>query len=124
MSGKSKIQIKYIANDKKRADTLYKRRKGLIKKAYELSVVCGLKISIVCTDFKKTCFTYSNDERLAFDVSEMLSEISSPVWLTRFNDSDYPFSSVKGEIKEKVAAEGNRRQRDFNRRSAESNQVQ
>ena len=100
--GKCKIDIKYIEDDRKRSDTLYKRRRGLIKKAHELSVICGLKISIVCTDFERTCFSFSNDERLDYNLERVLGSINKPVWLTRFFPEDYPFSSVKGETKEKV----------------------
>ena len=100
--GKSKIEIEYIQDDRKRSDTLYKRRKGLVKKAHELSVICGLKISIFCTDFDKTSFSFCNDERLAVDTEELFSSINKPIWMTRFSPTDYPFKSVKGEIKEKL----------------------
>ena len=100
--GKCKIDIKFIQDDRKRTDTLYKRRRGLIKKVHELSVICRLKISIVCTDFERTCFTYSNDERLDYNLERVLGDINKPIWLTRFLPEDYPFSSVKGDTKEKV----------------------
>ena len=64
--------------------------------------MCGLKISIFCTDFDKTCFSYCNDERLEQDTEKLFRLISKPIWMNRFRDEDYPFKSVKGEIREKL----------------------
>ena len=100
--GKSKIDIKYIEDDKKRSDTLYKRRKGLVKKAYELSVICGVKISIICTDFEKTCFSYCNDARLSHDLEKVFKDVYKPIWISKFASKDYPFASVRGDTKEKI----------------------
>ena len=100
--GKSKIDIKFIEDDKKRADTLYKRRRGIIKKVHELGVVCGLKISLIATDFNKMCFTYSNDERLSPMLSKIFKCVNKPIWLTDFSNLDYPFKSVKKENRKKL----------------------
>ncbi|KAK8971127.1 Agamous-like MADS-box protein AGL11 [Platanthera guangdongensis] len=45
--GRVKLQIKRIANDTNRQVTFSKRRNGLIKKAYELSVLCDIKIMLI-----------------------------------------------------------------------------
>ena len=104
------MDIEYIENDKRRSvshsplplcqlihlncllilvkDTFYKRRKGLIKKAYEISVMCGAKISIICTDFQKNCFTFCNSGRLEFDLKKVFGGIGSSIWLTSFDESD------------------------------------
>ena len=100
--GKSKIEVEYIQDDRKRSDTLYKRRKGLVKKAYEISVMCGLKVSLFCTDFGKTCFSFCNDERLELDTEKLFKSTCKPFWINRFREEDYPFKSVKGEIREKL----------------------
>ena len=59
-----------------------------MKKAHELSVICGLKISIICTDFNRTTFVYSNDGRLNWDLEELFKDVQRPMWLTEFSDSD------------------------------------
>ena len=46
--------------------------------------MCGLKISIICTDFNKHCFTYTNDERLKFDVHSLFQEVKGPVSMTTY----------------------------------------
>ena len=109
MPGKSKgkgvrckVNLRYIEDDKKRSDALYKRRKGLMKKAYELSVLCGLKISIFGTDFDKICFSFCNDSRLQVDLEQLFRELNNPLWMTDFNQLIYPYNSVKGLNKKKL----------------------
>ena len=102
MSGKSKIDIKYIENSRKRGDTFYNRRKGLIKKAHELSVICGVKISIFCTDYEKNCFTYCNDPKLRIDETKIFAKTPQPITMIRFQPEGYPYSSVSNESKEKL----------------------
>ena len=62
-----------------------------MKKAHELSVICGMKISIICTDFNRTCFCYSNDKRLDWDLKKLFKDVQRPMWLTQFSDSDVKF---------------------------------
>jgi len=45
--GRRKIQIKRIECEKKRQATFIKRKTGLMKKAMELSILCGSKVSLV-----------------------------------------------------------------------------
>ncbi len=45
--GRGKIEIKRIENSTNRQVTYTKRRKGIIKKATEISVLCDAKVSLV-----------------------------------------------------------------------------
>ena len=45
--GRNKITIERITNDRNRIATFNKRRVGLIKKAMELSILCGCDISMI-----------------------------------------------------------------------------
>ncbi|ESW08723.1 hypothetical protein PHAVU_009G069300 [Phaseolus vulgaris] len=45
--GRVKLQIKKIENTTNRQVTFSKRRNGLIKKAYELSVLCGVDVALI-----------------------------------------------------------------------------
>ncbi|KAK6792407.1 hypothetical protein RDI58_011488 [Solanum bulbocastanum] len=47
MMGRAKIEIKRIENKTNRGVTYSKRRKGLIKKAYELSVLCDTDVALL-----------------------------------------------------------------------------
>ncbi|KAF9663355.1 hypothetical protein SADUNF_Sadunf17G0041200 [Salix dunnii] len=46
---RKKIQIKKIDNTTARQVTFSKRRRGLFKKAYELSILCDAEIALMCT---------------------------------------------------------------------------
>ena len=51
-----------------------------------------MKISIVCTDFKKSVSTYCNDDRLRFDLPKVISELAEEnaklkeLWHFNFKD--------------------------------------
>ena len=45
--GRMKLQIKKIENTTNRQVTFSKRRNGLIKKAYELSVLCDIDVALI-----------------------------------------------------------------------------
>ncbi|KAI9010807.1 myocyte enhancer factor 2D [Phycomyces nitens] len=45
--GRKKIQINPILDDRNRQVTFLKRKHGLVKKAYELSVLCNCDIALV-----------------------------------------------------------------------------
>lgn len=45
--GRVKLQIKRIENTTNRQVTFSKRRNGLIKKAYELSVLCDVDLALI-----------------------------------------------------------------------------
>ena len=60
--GKRKIQIQQLSNEKTRQLTLAKRKKGLIKKAMELAILCNADVFIqVAGEDKETTLFSSSD---------------------------------------------------------------
>jgi len=61
--GRNKIKIERIPNDKLRQITLLKRKRGVLKKAMELSLLCEAKVLlIIYDDFEKKSIFYSSEE--------------------------------------------------------------
>mmetsp|Transcript_2354 Transcript_2354/g.4483 ORF Transcript_2354/g.4483 Transcript_2354/m.4483 type:complete len:102 (-) Transcript_2354:17-322(-) len=59
-AGRAKIPIKRIRSDKVRSVTFLKRKKGLMKKATELSVLCNSDIAVIVFSQNGKMVVYSN----------------------------------------------------------------
>jgi MADS-box transcription factor, plant len=56
-----KVEIKRIENTTNRQVTFCKRRNGLLKKAYELSVLCDAEIALIVFSSRGRLYEYSNN---------------------------------------------------------------
>ncbi|KAI9279751.1 hypothetical protein BY458DRAFT_501542 [Sporodiniella umbellata] len=74
--GRKKIQIQRIKDDRNRQVTFLKRKHGLMKKAYELSVLCNCEVALMIIP--------SNSKTIQYASSDMDS------LLTRFKECDGP----------------------------------
>ncbi|XP_020591942.1 floral homeotic protein AGAMOUS-like [Phalaenopsis equestris] len=59
--GRGKIEIKRIENTTNRQVTFCKRRNGLLKKAYELSVLCEAEIALIVFSSRGRVYEYANN---------------------------------------------------------------
>ncbi|XP_072973333.1 agamous-like MADS-box protein AGL11 isoform X2 [Typha angustifolia] len=59
--GRGKIEIKRIENTTSRQVTFCKRRNGLLKKAYELSVLCDAEVALIVFSSRGRLYEYSNN---------------------------------------------------------------
>ncbi|XP_062232480.1 MADS-box transcription factor 3-like isoform X2 [Phragmites australis] len=59
--GRGKVEIKRIENTTNRQVTFCKRRNGLLKKAYELSVLCDAEIALIVFSSRGRLYEYSNN---------------------------------------------------------------
>ncbi|KAF3185007.1 hypothetical protein TWF106_007310 [Orbilia oligospora] len=60
--GRRKIEIKAIKDDRNRSVTFLKRKGGLFKKAYELSVLCSADVAIVIFGNNKKLYEFSSTQ--------------------------------------------------------------
>lgn len=60
-TGRGKIEIKRIENTTNRQVTFCKRRNGLLKKAYELSVLCDAEVALVVFSARGRLYDYANN---------------------------------------------------------------
>nr|VDC62963.1 unnamed protein product [Brassica rapa] len=86
--GRGKIEIKRIENTTNRQVTFCKRRNGLLKKAYELSVLCDAEVALVIFSTRGLLYEYASNRSVYIQI--MKTEESCLV----FSTSRY----VKGTI--------------------------
>ncbi|CAA0827542.1 Agamous-like MADS-box protein AGL1 [Striga hermonthica] len=60
-NGRGKIEIKRIENTTNRQVTFCKRRNGLLKKAYELSVLCDAEVALIVFSTRGRLYEYANN---------------------------------------------------------------
>ncbi|KAI9255511.1 myocyte enhancer factor 2D, partial [Sporodiniella umbellata] len=60
--GRKKIQIQPIKDGRNRQVTFLKRKQGLMKKAYELSVLCNCEVALVIMPPKGKSIQYSSSD--------------------------------------------------------------
>nr|QDF82833.1 SEEDSTICK-like protein [Eschscholzia californica] len=58
--GRGKIEIKRIENTTNRQVTFCKRRNGLLKKAYELSILCDAEVALIVFSSRGRLYEYAN----------------------------------------------------------------
>ncbi|GMH23348.1 hypothetical protein Nepgr_025191 [Nepenthes gracilis] len=58
--GRGKIEIKRIENTTNRQVTFCKRRNGLLKKAYEISVLCDVEVALIVFSSRGRVYEFSN----------------------------------------------------------------
>uniref|UniRef100_A0A7N2MI83 MADS-box domain-containing protein n=1 Tax=Quercus lobata TaxID=97700 RepID=A0A7N2MI83_QUELO len=69
---RGKIQMRRIENATSRQVTFSKRRNGLLKKAYELSVLCDAEVAVIIFSQKGRLYEFSSTE---FYIYETFSDL-------------------------------------------------
>ncbi|KAL0380656.1 UNVERIFIED_CONTAM: MADS-box protein EJ2 [Sesamum angustifolium] len=64
--GRGKVELKRIENKINRQVTFAKRRNGLLKKAYELSVLCDAEVALIIFSNKGKLYEFCSTSRLKF----------------------------------------------------------
>ena len=63
--GRRRIAIQKITNERIRQVTYYKRKKGLLKKAMELSTLCDVQVFLAIVDKRQNLSVFSS--RISYD---------------------------------------------------------
>lgn len=63
---RGKVQMKRIENPTSRQVTFSKRRNGLLKKAYELSVLCDAEVALIIFSQKGRLYEFSSSKYFFF----------------------------------------------------------
>ena len=75
--GKKKVTHEFIKDNKSRNITYCKRKIGILKKAMELSVLCGQKIFLAMYDKKEKLVLYRSSH--SFDSNEIQKLTEGPL---------------------------------------------
>ena len=67
--GRNKIKIEKIKEERIRQVTFYKRKRGLLKKAMELSLLCDVKCFLCIVDKNEKVLVFSSEE----DINSMIN---------------------------------------------------
>ena len=62
--GRNKIKMESIKNERTRQVTYYKRKKGLLKKSMELSLLCGVKVFLTIVDKKENLTIFLSHQNM------------------------------------------------------------
>ncbi|XP_051139722.1 agamous-like MADS-box protein AGL11 [Andrographis paniculata] len=82
--GRGKIEIKRIENNTNRQVTFCKRRNGLLKKAYELSVLCDAEVALIVFSSRGRVYEYANNNiRTTIDRYKKATAESSNAYTTQ-----------------------------------------
>jgi len=60
--GRGKVELKRIENSASRQVTFSKRRNGLLKKAFELSILCEAEVSLIIFSPSGKFYQFSSHE--------------------------------------------------------------
>ncbi|XWS33290.1 hypothetical protein CRYUN_Cryun22dG0068700 [Craigia yunnanensis] len=93
--GRVKLQIKRIENETNRQVTFSKRRNGLIKKAYELSILCDIDIALIMFSPSGRVSHFSGKKRIEDVLSRYIN----------FPDQDRGSSTTANSIVEEIQRE-------------------
>ena len=60
--GRGKVELKRIENPTSRQVTFSKRRNGLLKKAFELSVLCDAEVAVIVFSHSGKAYEFASHE--------------------------------------------------------------
>ncbi|EOX92983.1 PREDICTED: agamous-like MADS-box protein AGL1 [Theobroma cacao] len=95
--GRGKIEIKRIENTTNRQVTFCKRRNGLLKKAYELSVLCDAEVALIVFSSRGRLYEYANNSvRTTIDrYKKACADASNPGSVAEANTQFYQQEASK-----------------------------
>ncbi|XP_077231642.1 K-box region and MADS-box transcription factor family protein [Tasmannia lanceolata] len=108
--GRGKIEIKRIENTTNRQVTFCKRRNGLLKKAYELSILCDAEVALIVFSTRGRLYEYSNNniKSTIERYKKASADSSGTTSITEANTQYYQHESMKLRQQIQILQNGNR----------------
>ena len=83
--GRGKVELKRIENKINRQVTFAKRRNGLLKKAYELSVLCDAEVALIIFSNRGKLYEFCSGSRyISFSILSFISSIYTLTCLSMY----------------------------------------
>ncbi|GAY61857.1 hypothetical protein CUMW_213220 [Citrus unshiu] len=104
--GRGKIEIKRIENTTNRQVTFCKRRNGLLKKAYELSVLCDAEVALIVFSSRGRLYEYSNSNSIRSTIDrykKACSDNSNSGTVTEINAQEIELENESVCLRSKIA---------------------
>jgi len=79
--GRGKVELKRIENSASRQVTFSKRRNGLLKKAFELSILCEAEVSLIIFSPSGKFYQFSSHESVLLPLLSCLPLFFSVFWM-------------------------------------------
>ncbi|XP_042443873.1 agamous-like MADS-box protein AGL11 [Zingiber officinale] len=100
--GRGKIEIKRIENTTNRQVTFCKRRNGLLKKAYELSVLCDAEVALIVFSSRGRLYEYANSNiNSTIERYKKASDSSSSGGIVDVNSQQY-FQQESAKLRHQI----------------------
>ncbi|XP_074567270.1 agamous-like MADS-box protein AGL11 [Curcuma longa] len=100
--GRGKIEIKRIENTTNRQVTFCKRRNGLLKKAYELSVLCDAEVALIVFSSRGRLYEYANSNiNSTIERYKKASDSSSSSGIVDVNSQQY-FQQESAKLRNQI----------------------
>ena len=92
--GRNKIKIEKIKNNRLRQVTFYKRKKGLLKKAMELSLLCDVKVFLCIVDKNDKAMIFSSEKNIQDLVNTFIVPFDKSRELFTHDDVNYFYKFI------------------------------
>ncbi|KAH7578564.1 hypothetical protein JRO89_XS01G0399300 [Xanthoceras sorbifolium] len=104
--GRGKVELKRIENQTSRQVTFSKRKNGILKKAYELSLLCDAEVAMIIFSSSGKVYQFATDDDLVFHfngcrMDRIIARYRNEVGLLHSNHKRFrTLESWKSEIEE------------------------
>ncbi|KAK9095905.1 hypothetical protein Sjap_021402 [Stephania japonica] len=97
---RGKVEIKRIENTTNRQVTFCKRRNGLLKKAYELSVLCDAEVALVVFSTRGRLYEYCNGSMKS--IIERYKKAHTDTAVTTETPNDHFYQQEAGKLRQQI----------------------
>ncbi|KAK9167721.1 hypothetical protein Scep_002912 [Stephania cephalantha] len=98
---RGKVEIKRIENTTNRQVTFCKRRNGLLKKAYELSVLCDAEVALVVFSTRGRLYEYCNGSMKSM-IERYKKAHADTAALTTETPNDHFYQQEAGKLRQQI----------------------